>query len=46
MKIYLREHIIYKKSNDNDIILDTFLGLGKTAIACKNTKRKFKGEGL
>ena len=27
----------------NDTILDTFLGSGTTAIACKNTNRKFKG---
>lgn len=27
----------------NDVVLDTFLGGGTTAIACKNTKRRFKG---
>ena len=37
------EELIKKHSNENDIILDTFLGSGTTAIACKNTKRKFKG---
>ena len=35
--------IIIKHSNENDIILDTFLGSGTTAIACKKTNRKFKG---
>ena len=39
----LFEELILKHSNENDIILDTFLGGGTTAIACKNTKRKFKG---
>jgi site-specific DNA-methyltransferase (adenine-specific) len=37
------EEIILKHSNENDIILDTFLGSGTTAVACKNTKRNFKG---
>ena len=39
----LFEELIKKHSNENDVILDTFLGGGTTAIACKNTKRKFKG---
>ena len=39
----LFEELIKKHSNENDIILDTFLGSGTTAIACKNTKRNFKG---
>jgi site-specific DNA-methyltransferase (adenine-specific) len=39
----LFEELIKKHSNENDIILDTFLGGGTTAIACKNTKRNFKG---
>jgi site-specific DNA-methyltransferase (adenine-specific) len=39
----LFEALINKHSNENDIVLDTFLGSGTTAIACKNTKRKFKG---
>jgi len=39
----LFEALINKHSNEGDIILDTFLGSGTTAIACKNTKRKFKG---
>ena len=41
--LILFEELIKKHSNENDIILDTFLGGGTTAIACKNTKRKFKG---
>jgi site-specific DNA-methyltransferase (adenine-specific) len=39
----LFEELITKHSNENDLVLDTFLGGGTTAIAAKNTKRKFKG---
>ena len=39
----LFEELIKKHSNENDVILDTFLGGGTTAIACKNTNRNFKG---
>jgi site-specific DNA-methyltransferase (adenine-specific) len=39
----LFEELITKHSNENDVVLDTFLGGGTTALACKNTKRKFKG---
>lgn len=39
----LFEELIKKHSNENDVVLDTFLGGGTTALACKNTKRKFKG---
>jgi len=39
----LFEELIRKHSNENDTVLDTFLGGGTTAIACKNTRRKFKG---
>ena len=39
----LFEELIKKHSNENDTVLDTFLGSGTTAIACKNTNRKFKG---
>jgi DNA modification methylase len=41
--LVLFEALINKHSNENDIVLDTFLGSGTTAIACKNTKRNFKG---
>ena len=37
------EELIKKHSNENDVILDTFLGSGTTAIASKTTNRKFKG---
>jgi site-specific DNA-methyltransferase (adenine-specific) len=39
----LFEDLIKKHSNENDTVLDTFLGSGTTAIACKNTNRKFRG---
>ena len=35
--------LINKHSNENDVVLDTFLGSGTTAIACKNKNRQFKG---
>lgn len=35
--------LISKHTNENDIVLDTFLGSGTTAIACQKTKRKFVG---
>jgi len=33
----LFEELIIKHSNENDIVLDTFLGGGTTSIACKKT---------
>ena len=39
----LFEELIKKHSNENDVVLDTFLGSGTTAIACKSTNRQFKG---
>jgi site-specific DNA-methyltransferase (adenine-specific) len=41
--LLLFEKLIEKHSNENDVVLDTFLGGGTTAIACKNKKRYFKG---
>ena len=41
--ILLFEELIKKHSNENDTVLDTFLGSGTTAIACKHTNRLFKG---
>ena len=35
--------LIKKHSNEGDTVLDTFLGAGTTALACKETNRKFKG---
>jgi len=39
----LFEELIKKHSNEDDIVLDTFLGAGTTAIAAKNTNRQFRG---
>ena len=39
----LFEELIKKHSNPQDIVLDTFLGGGTTALACKNSDRKFMG---
>jgi site-specific DNA-methyltransferase (adenine-specific) len=39
----LFEELIKKHSNENSVVLDTFLGSGTTAFACKNTNRRFKG---
>lgn len=39
----LFEALIKKHSNEGDTVLDTFLGSGTTAIACKKTNRLFKG---
>lgn len=39
----LFEALIQKHSNEGDVVLDTFLGGGTTAFACKNTNRKFRG---
>ena len=39
----LFEELIKKHSNENDLIVDTFLGGGTTALACRNCSRNFKG---
>ena len=41
--LQLFEELIKKHSNENDTVLDTFLGGGTTLFACKNTNRKFRG---
>ncbi len=35
--------LIEKHSNEGDVVLDTFLGSGTTAFACKELNRNFKG---
>ena len=39
----LFEALIEKHSNVDDVVVDTFLGGGTTAIACKRTNRQFRG---
>ena len=41
--LQLFEELIKKHSKENDIVVDTFLGAGTTALACKNTNRRFLG---
>lgn len=41
--LQLFEELIKKHSNENDTVLDTFLGGGTTLFACKKTNRKFRG---
>ena len=44
--IKLFEDIIKKHSNEGDLVVDTFLGGGTTAIACKNTDRVCVGSEI
>ena len=39
----LCEFLINKSSNENNLILDSFIGSGTTALACKNLNRNFIG---
>jgi len=41
--VLLFEELIKKHSNEGSWVLDTFLGSGTTAIACKRNNRNFKG---
>ena len=41
--IQLFEALIEKHSNEGDVVVDTLVGGGTTAIACKNKNRNFKG---
>ncbi len=41
--IKLIEHLIKIYTNKNDIVLDTFMGSGTTAVACQNLNRNFMG---
>lgn len=41
--VELIENIIKHSSNENDVVLDCFLGSGTTAVACKNLNRNFIG---
>ena len=41
--LILFEELISKHSNEGDVVLDTFLGSGTTALAAKNMNRRFKG---
>jgi site-specific DNA-methyltransferase (adenine-specific) len=41
--VNILENIIKYSSNENDVILDCFMGSGSTGVACKNLNRKFIG---
>lgn len=41
--IKLLEYLIKKSSNENDLILDCFMGSGSTGVACLKTNRNFIG---
>tara|TARA_R110000796_G_C14388532_1_gene416139 strand:+ start:44 stop:712 length:669 start_codon:yes stop_codon:yes gene_type:complete len=41
--VLLMEYLIEKFSNENDTVLDPFMGSGTTGLACKNTDREFIG---
>jgi len=41
--VELIKQIIEYASNENDLVLDAFMGGGSTAIACKQSKRNFIG---
>lgn len=41
--VELMRILIENSSNENDIILDLFVGAGATAVACKESNRKFIG---
>ena len=36
-------HILKIASNENDMVLDPFMGVGSTAVACKEMNRNFTG---
>ena len=39
----LLERIILASSNEEDVVLDPFMGSGSSGVACKNLNRKFIG---
>ena len=41
--LQLLERIILASSNENELVLDPFLGSGTTAVACKRSKRNYIG---
>ncbi len=41
--IEVMEWIIHRLSNEGETILDPFMGIGSTGVACMNTNRKFIG---
>ena len=41
--VNLLSHFIKLLSNENDVVLDPFMGAGSTGVACMGLKRNFVG---
>ena len=41
--VKILEHIINISSNENDVVLDMFMGVGSTGVAALNLNRRFIG---
>ena len=41
--VELMKVLIENSSNEGDVVLDPFMGIGSTGVACKNTNRNFIG---
>ena len=41
--VELMEKLILNSTNENEIVLDPFMGIGSSGVACMNTHRKFLG---
>ncbi len=44
--VALMEHLVKIHSNENQLVLDPFMGSGTTGVACKNLNREFIGVEL